>query len=283
MRLLYYLIRKLLTNPYVLGWSIAFTLFWVFMGAYVFSTDIAYLNPSVPLQYYHETVYYYTAGWTGSIVLFSLGSFCTTLTSILYYQTGALSHLFRYSKLTPVYYLSSIYAGSVISSVVIGGLLTAITYMIFSNKFGFNVYPKALMTLLLYIVLSSVFLVSFSMLLDIIVLRTSRKMAGLINFIPLILAYVFGYGYLFINFDNTVYFNPYTVIETLVISSYLGKPVPINYFAYYTATNVSTSSGLISLPLSILSLVVWTVVLTYISIVELRKLYYKPSQEGRFL
>ncbi|BCU69744.1 ABC transporter permease [Stygiolobus caldivivus] len=283
MRLLNYTVKRLLTNPYILGWAVLFTALWAFMGAYIFSSGITALKSSLTPTLYQEAVYYYTAGWAGGIVIFSLGAFSTTLTSVLFYQTGSLSHLFRYSKLTPTYYVIAIYVGSVIASTVIGGVLIALVYFMFSNEFGFSVYPKSLVTLLPYILLSSFFFVSFSMSLDLLTLKVSRRAQNLITYIPVILAYLFGYGYLSANMSSVVNLSPYTVIQTLIMSAYLGKPAPVNYSSLFVLNSLNPSGPTISVPISLLSISVWVAVLTVVDVMVLRRLYYKPLEEGKLL
>lgn len=283
MRLLYYIIKRLLTSPAILGWGFAYMIFWILMGAYVFSSGMK------PADFYNQEIYgqvvnYYTAGYAGVIVLISLGTLSTGITYMLYYQTGGLSHLFRYSKLTPLYYVSSVYIGSIVVSVINGLIMILLTGITFSNRFGLSLYPKNPLLLVAFIILAMVFLTSFSMILNIITLKTSRRMRNFIAYIPLIFAFLFGYGYLFLNMNKESYLSPFTMINTLVMSGYLNRPAPLNYatlttFNYYSGTPPAIIN--VSIPYAIFSLLIWTIALTIISIVGIRKLYYKPFEEER--
>ncbi|AWR93250.1 hypothetical protein [Acidianus brierleyi] len=272
MRLIYYIAKRLLTNPYDLIWAVGFMIFWILMGAYIFSPGIAHG------EYYNQEVYYYTSGWAGTIILFSLGSLSVGITAMLNYQTGGLSHLFRYSKLTPLYYISSIYIGSIIASLIIGSTMIAFTTVAFSNRFGFIVYPKDILLLIISIILTAIFLTSFSMFLSIITLKTTRKIREFINMVPLLFSFLFGFGYLYLKLNYFTYASPFTMVDSLTMSGYLGKPSPLNYASIILS---GQSGSFISIPLAIISSILWTVVLTIIDIIGIRKLYYKPLEEEK--
>jgi ABC-type Na+ efflux pump permease subunit len=145
---------------------------------------------------------FYTAAWAGVIELLVLSSSSMTLTIILNYQTGGLPHLLRYSKLTPTYYIASLYSSNLIliMQIVYSLILIIAVYTTFSNHFGINLYPKNVLSIVITLVISSLFFTSLSIFLNLIILRSTRKMQQLVDFIPLILGYVsashlFKYGF----------------------------------------------------------------------------------------
>ncbi|BCU66624.1 hypothetical protein HS7_00610 [Sulfolobales archaeon HS-7] len=273
MRLIYYMIKRFLTNKYNWGYGVAFVLFWVLMGAYVFSSQM-------PLEKTPD--YYYTAAWTGMAILMTLGTIGIGATAVVSFQTGSLSHLLRFSKLTSKYYVISVYAGTIPSSLVFGILIVACVYLTFSEHFGFNLAPSNMPGLLLASILGGTFMTSLSFFLNLIILKTSRKMEQLIFFIPLILSYLFGFGYLYLNLSSAVYLSPFTAIDSLIMEFYLNKSIPLNFSSLVDGNYLTATGGTVVSPvLAIASLVVWTVVLTFIGIYFVRSVYYKPLEEGR--
>jgi len=276
MRLLLYMVKRLITNPYNVGWSILFMLFWVLMGAYVLSSNV----PKIV-----NAEKFYTAAWAGVIELLVLSSSSMTLTIILNYQTGGLPHLLRYSKLTPTYYIASLYSSNLIMQIVYSLILIIAVYTTFSNHFGINLYPKNVLLIVITLVISSLFFTSLSIFLNLIILRSTRKMQQLVDFIPLILGYGFGFTFIYLNMGSLVYFSPFAAIEALIISSYLNTQIPINFATLVTDNYkvYAINSPQFSIPIALSSIIFWTIFLSLIGIIGLRKLYYKPLEEGRIV
>jgi len=167
-RLLLYTIKSIITNPAILGWGILFMLFWGIMGAYVEGPSlISQLSSSLkqaPTTIQHnteQTVYLqYTSGWYADLVILSLSAIGTGVAFILYYQTGTLPYLIRYSKLTTTTYFTSLYSGNLIASFILEALLTAVTVYMFSNNgVGISATPSKIEIIILTILLSSIFFV----------------------------------------------------------------------------------------------------------------------------
>jgi hypothetical protein len=84
---------------------------------------------------------------------------------------------------------------------------------------------------------------------------------------------------------SLVYFSPFAAIEALIISSYLDTQIPINFATLVTGNYkvYAINSPQFSIPIALSSIIFWTIFLSLIGIIGLRKLYYKPLEEGRIV
>ncbi|WP_236752647.1 hypothetical protein [Acidianus sp. HS-5] len=264
MKLPLILTKRLLLNPYAIGWGIAFMYFWIAMGAFIESS-------SVP----KSRAVYYTAGWYGVIVLLSTSTFATSIAIMIYYQSGGLSFLTRFSKLTPKYYLLSLYFVMIVTTIIVSALMAVGVISFFSYHFGETIEPKNWGLFILDMILSGIFYLPLALLLEELTVVTSRKLSSAISFIPLVFAYLFGFSYLNINLGNVVYYSPFISIQVIGMQSFFSKPIPLNYSDVHGPT--------LNVDYSIISVVVWSIVLSVASMLLFRRLYYKSLEEGRIL
>ena len=133
--------------------------------------------------------------------------------------------------------------------------------------------------------LTAIFYLPLDLLLTIITLITSRKLQGIISYIPFLLSYLFGLSYIYLNLYYVVYIIPFYSIVAIALQSFNPNEVPLNYveymYSYYHGTSVSAVP--FSVGLGIISVLVWTIVLTLVALPLFRRLYYKPSEEGRII
>ncbi|BBD73179.1 hypothetical protein HS1genome_1568 [Sulfodiicoccus acidiphilus] len=269
------MVRTFLTNKYIWGWGVAFAVFWEVMGAYVFSSQV----PDQKLP-----AIYYGGAWAGELVLNSLSAVSISTTFMLTYQTGALPHLFRFSKMSSAHYTAGVYAGTL----AVGSSAQAITLgllsLTFSDKFDLPVYPVDPSALVGVVVLTAVFMTSLSFVLQVLVARASRKLSNLTSFVPLILTYGFSFSYLYLKLGELTYLSPFTALEALLVRSYVGTQVPLNFALIldnYSSTGRLDVVTPLSPTLAVLSALGWTAVLTLVGTLGARNLYYKPLEEGR--
>ncbi|AOL17317.1 hypothetical protein BFU36_12030 [Sulfolobus sp. A20] len=267
MRLLKYVTKRMITNPYLLFWGVGFLIFWEIIGAFVESS-------SIPKVVYAEE--YYTASWYGIIITLSSSALGVSINYVLSYQTGGLPHLFRYSRLTPKYYLSSTYIGMGVVNLILSIVMLATTYLLFGIKFGFSeAIPKNFPLLLITALIAGLFYTALSFNLSMLTLKTSRKMENLIDFIPLVLGYLFGFSYLYANAGYVFAFSPFSEVAMLGISGFTGSNPPI-----YTIQQTNPQQT-ITFVYPLLGLILWTLALSGVAVFNLRKLYYKPLEEGK--
>jgi len=277
-RLFLYTIKRILTYPQLLGWGILFDLFWGVLGAYVEGPSfIKSLNlPSIAK---HSVYLQYTSVWYANLVIMSLSAIATGIAFILYYQTGTLPYLIRYSKLKTSTYFTSMYSGSLIASIILELLITATTVLMFSNSVGISVTPSNIGIIMLTIILGSIFFISFSTFLNLLIIKLhAYRLQNLFNFIPLILGYLaFAmFTYVTLTSPAVYYSDPYMAIAILLYDGYYGS------FKFFNATGVETTLNL-SLALLSLSIMAWTAILNVINYILVRKMYYVSLEEGRIM
>jgi hypothetical protein len=74
--------KRALLSPYVLFWGVAFTYFWIAMGAFVMSAEVP-----------KAVATYYTVAWFGTVMLLSSSRFNVSTSDVLSFQTGRVSEL----------------------------------------------------------------------------------------------------------------------------------------------------------------------------------------------
>jgi len=263
-------------------------LFWGVIGAYVeapsFISQLSSSLKQVPTAIQHsiEQMAYlqYTSVWYVDLVILSLSSIGTGVAFILYYQTGTLPYLIRYSKLKTSTYFISIYSGNLIASLILEALLTAMTvYMFSNNSVGISVSPSKIEIIIPTILLGSIFFVSFATFLDLIIIKLhAYRLQNLFDYIPLILGFLaFAiFSYVTLKSPAVYYSNPYMAISILLYYGYFGS------FNFVNAAGVDVTLNL-SLALLFLSTVAWIVILNLINYILFRKIYYVSLEEGRMM
>jgi len=286
-RLLLYTIKSILTHPGIIGWGVLFVLFWDVAGAYIqapsFIKELSSALNQVPPEYQHslEQTYYlrYASTWYASLVILSLSSVAIGVAYMLYYQTGTLPYLIRYSKLKISTYFTSLYSGNLIASLILELLLTAAATLMFSNNgLGMTVTPSNIGIIILAIVLASIFIISFSAFLNLLAIKLHAfKLQNLFNFIPSILGFLAFAMFAFATQTSPIayYSNPYMTAEILLYYGFSGS------FDFYTAGNEITlqlSPGLLTL-----SVIAWIVILNLINYILARRIHYARIEEGRMM
>lgn len=264
MRLPIIFTKRLLTNPYAIGWGIVFVYFWIVMGALVESVNIP-----------KSSAVYYTASWYGIEAMFANSAFAVSITFMISYQAGGLSYLTRFSRLTPKYYLFSLYVTMLTTTLVVSGIIGLGVISLFSYHFGELILPKNWGLFFLEPILAGLLFLPLSMVLVELTILTSRKLRNAISFIPLILTYLFGFSYLYLKLCNVVYYSPFVSIQAIGIQSFFTEDIPLNYTDY--------SGPTFNVGYAIASVIGWSIALSLIAMLLLRRLYYKSLEEERII
>jgi len=278
-RLFLHTIKGTLSHSQILG-SFIFVLVLALIVAYAMAPSfISQLSSShLSLTVKHIEYLQYTSGWYAGLVILSLSFIATTVAFSLSYQTGTLPYLIRYSKLKISTYFISIYSGNLIALIILELLFTAITVVMFPyNGLGFTVTPSKIEIIILFIILSSMFIISFIIFLELLVIKLRAfRLQNLFNLIPGIIGLIF---YSILVFAPTIkspafyYSNPYMAT---IISLYYG------YFGSFAEFSANKEVALnLSLDLLSLSIVAWIVILNIINSILVRKIYYVSIEEGR--
>jgi len=280
-RLFLYTVKRTLTSPALLGWGILFALFWgviaAFVGAPSFISQLSSFH--LPSAIEHTEYLYYASGWYADLVILSLSAIATSVAVTLSYQTGTLPYLIRYSKLKTSTYFTSMYSGSLIASLILELLFTAIITLMFSyNGVGITVTPSNIGIIILAIILGSIFIISFATFLNLIMIKIhAYRLQNLFNYIPLIIGFLFYAIFAFAPPTKSsmfYYSNPYMSGIVLLYKGYTGS-----FKLLFSANNevpIHLSLGLLSL-----SIVAWVVALNVINLVLVRKISYANIEEGR--
>ncbi|MGC9105585.1 MAG: hypothetical protein ACP5HQ_04075 [Thermoprotei archaeon] len=268
--------KRVLLSPYALFWGVAFTYFWIFMGAFVMSANV----PKV-------AAVYYTAAWFGTVLLLSSSSFAVSMSYMLAFQTGGLPYLMRFSKLTPRYYLASLYAASLLVTLVVAAVTTPGVILLFSYHFGEVITPASWGLAILSATLAGAFYIPFVLLIEELTLKLSPKVQTAIPFVPLMLSYLSAFTYINLEVGYAVYLDPFMAIDALAVQSFLTNRMPLNYASLTTPKYFllgGTSRGPYFDPaLAIASVLAWVAVLSLASMALFRRLYYRSPEEARYL
>jgi len=249
--------KSLLTNPYLIFWSILFIEFWVFMWAYVFGSQL----PTA-----EEAVRTYTATAYGNLLMLSLSGAAITIASSLLYSSRSVRYVTKYTRLSPSRFLFENLLSSLAVLLTISGIMFISVVLVFFSKFGMFVLPIDAVGLLFSVILGTLFIYALALFLNLfIVILKAPRSASFISFLPLLLAFT-SYSALWIDFGSAVYFSPFNGITSVCYYYFSGESPPTgNFFTPGDKT-------LVNVGLAISSLVAWVGFLLILDVVLLKKM-----------
>jgi hypothetical protein len=258
--------RAVLTNPALWFWGVVFMAFWFVLGAYVFSSGLASG---------HAAANAYTSAWFAVIALFSLTTLSMSIASSISYGTSALAFGFRYTRLTPRTYAYSLIIAAAVMAVVLSFIMVAVVSGLFSAKFGTTIVPADLPAIVGVAIISGAFMMGLATTLVLVVVNyLGLRSMSFIEFVPLILSYIFGFTQLFLEVPAWVlYLSPWNDMESLLYQAFSGAPARV--------VLANTTSPVLSWPLSAGALAVWVAVLVGLASVLLGRIRSVSIQEGR--
>lgn len=249
--------KLLLTNPYILFWSILFIEFWVFMWAYVFGNYIPQMEEA--LRIYVATAY-------GNLLMLSLSGASVTIASSLLYSSKSIRYVTKYTKLSPSRFLLENLASSLIALLAISAVMFVSVTGVFFVRFGLVMMPVDVIGLPLCILLGTLFIYALALFLNfLVILLRAPKSASFISFLPLILAFT-AYASLWIDFGNVTYFSPFNCIVSVCYYYFSGYAPPTGNFL------IQGGQSLVNVGLATGSLLAWSIILMTLNVVFLRKM-----------
>lgn len=249
--------KSLLTNHYLLFWSILFIEFWVLMWAYIFGNYI----PQV-----EEAVRVYTATAYGNLLMLSLSGGAVTIASSLLYSSKSIRYVTKYTKLSPSHFLLENLVSSLIALLAISAVMFISIMGVFFARFGFVAVPVDGIGLLFGVFLGAVFIYALALFLNFsVVILRAPKSGSFISFLPMILAFT-AYASLWIDFGNATYFSPFNCIVSVCYYYFSGHVPPSGNFL------IQGEQNLVNMSLVIGSLVAWSTILMVLNVVLLRKM-----------
>jgi len=249
--------KSLLTNPYLIFWSIFFIEFWVFMWAYVFGNGIP------PIE---EAVRAYTAMGYGNLLMLSLSGACITIANSLLFSSRSVRFVTKYTKLSPSRFLLENILSSLIALLAVSGIMFISVFLVFSSKFGMFPLPTNVGGLIFSTFIGTFFIYAMSLFMNlVIVILRAPKAASFISFLPLILGFT-AYMALWIDFGVASYILPFNCIVSVCYYFFAGQsPSTGNYFAPGEKT-------LVDINLALASLLAWAAMLIVLDIILLKKM-----------
>jgi hypothetical protein len=245
-------LRNILSDWYFWFWAVAFMALWLFMGAYVYGARITIEEFSKQFpegtpgtiinEAWNKAILHYTAGWYGSIALFSMSSVTIGLVYYIYYSTIPIRYLTKYSKATTTKFYTGFTLAAITGVVVCTIVLLVTTILLYSYRFygaEFKDYhglpvpvfknlvlPENPVGVLATTIVGGVlmYFIGATVALLVIVLKKPKTL-GLAGFIPHVLSFGLGMAGL-IATGGVVHFSPYNTILLL------------NYHYYANATLV---------------------------------------------
>ena len=261
-------LKLLLTNPSLIFWAIIFVEYWVFMWVFVFSGGLP------PIE---EAVKNYVSLAYGSLVMISLSAVATAICDELIYSSKSIKFVTKYTKLSPVKFLVENFASCFIVLLITSAVMFASVVGLFCYKFGILVLPENALGLIAISLLSAIFLYALSAFLSLLlVVLRAPKSASFLSFVPLILSFL-AYGSLWTDFKNLAYTSPYNCITALCYHFFSGRQPVTGAFL------MSNGENLMSVPLSAVSLIAWTLALLILVVVLLRKMKGVGIEEIRLV
>ena len=270
---LYYFVYSHLTRGVTVFWSIFFVLFWLAMGAYVFGNQIPEEVKMLPLEVYKEAVLGYTSGWYALSGLISFSAAAVSLVYSYLRSSASVAYVTRFTRLSSKKLTAYNILGSSVFMTILAVVLLLSTYAMFSHSFGSNLAPYSPALVILVGLASGVFFYALSLTLANIMLST-RLIKGLnmISFLPLVLAFLLGYGQTFVNLGYwIVHLSPYNNIMNLLAYAYVGREIPIVYAAPPSET--------VNLTISTVSLIAWITLLSIIAQATSRWVKFRRIEE----
>ncbi|MFZ8783250.1 MAG: hypothetical protein ACO2OR_04630 [Desulfurococcaceae archaeon] len=234
-------LRSILSDGLLWFWAVAFMAFWLFMGAYVYGARITIEEFSKQFpegtpgtiidEAWSKFILHYTAGWYGSIALFSMSSVTIGLVQYIYYSTIPIRYLTKYSKATTNKFYTGFTLAAITGIVVCIIVLLVITILLYSYRFygaelkdyhGLPVpvfknliLPENPIGVLATTIASGVlmYFISSTVALLVIVLKKPRAL-GFASFLPYILSFGLGMAGL-IATGGRIHFSPFNIILLL--------------------------------------------------------------------
>jgi len=250
-------VKSLLTNPYLIFWSILFIEFWIFMWVFVFGNEIP------PLE---EYVRRYMASAYGNLLILSLSGACVTIGGSILYSSKSIRYVTKYTRLSPSRFLFENLASSLVVLLTVCVVMLLSIMALFCSKFALFIMPVNPAGLAGSLLLSTLFIYALSLFLNLLIVTLrAPESANFISFLPLIFGFI-SYSALWIDFKAAVYVPPFNCITSICYFAASGEIPPAgNFFALGGQT-------LVDVNLALISLIAWTVVLILIDVLLLRKM-----------
>jgi len=256
--------KALLRNETLWFWGGVFMLFWIVIGAFVESQGLSLAGTALRQ---------YAASWYAVVVLLSLSMLAVAIANSLTYGSAALAYAFRYTRLTPNGYLGSVLVASAIMGFFLGFLILGGTVAVFGARFHASLVPSNIAGLVGVALVAGVFFMALAAILMLVVINyVGLRSTSLVGFVPLMLAYAFGLGQVFLPLPAwLLYGSPYNDITSLLYQGFCGAAAPVS----------GAGPATLAWPILVAALLAWSVALSAGATFLLRRIRARQVEEGR--
>ncbi len=255
------LIRSYLLNPYVIFWGVLFILFWEVMSIYVFTQNVekAYMLYSI-------------ASFYGQLLIIGLGSVAVTLIQSMYIASFSIRYITKYSRLGPKQFMAENFLATIIFLLIYSAIIWVLLVGLACIRFGEWYLPKNVLGITLSTVIIAIFMYVFMMFMTyIIIFLRVPKFASFISFLPLMLSFV-SYASWWIDFDELAYIVPFNLISNIIFYYYTdSKPFTGAIIENFIKMSMGQQPSYADPILSMLSLVIWIILLSAINYLLIKK------------
>lgn len=238
-------------------------IFGVFFG--LFLLYVGYNQSTSGIGFSRLSQDYYTAEWTGLVILFMLGTISTTIAQLAIYSSASLPYLFKFSLLSRKSYLYNVAISALLVGIVISIVITGVATFLFSYKFTHDIYSNNYLSTFLTIILGSLFMIFFALFLVLLSINyLGPRTLNYIQMVPMLLTYAIGILLITSNItgDFFYYVVPFNAYIAMFQEAFLGiGSLTITSNGHAVISNLQYPYLLLSLVLWIVSLIIFDIIL----------------------
>ncbi|MEM4576693.1 MAG: hypothetical protein QW701_04440 [Candidatus Nezhaarchaeales archaeon] len=258
-----YKLKELLTNVELLGWSIGFIEFWVFMWVFVF-TPVSMVDEWTKVFLQVNTGLAYS--FLGVLSMAAAGA---GLTGSIYRGSIPTRYITKFSRLGPALYLLEDFLASLVAILVYVLVIFVSVIGLSYARWGVIALPYSPVGIFAGLLMAAVtfYWLSYAFSLPIVVTKRIRALT-MASYMPLILGFI-AYSQLWIDFGSAVYFVP--VVPLIGLLAYHGAGMYPPTGAYLGWLYSDKLYQALNLRLAAVSSITWIAILIVISMLLLRK------------
>ena len=283
----YLVVRASLANRNTWFWGIFYSIFWIIMGAYLFSKGLGNVQFGAA-----DIARLYMADWLTFVAIYMPTGLTVGYLYMLVYSTGAIPYLVKFGRLKPLKYLGSYYVAMVTVTLILTAIVAAMAIPIMWSGLNYNglhvsissLLPTSATNALSFVgdvALSAVFMIAFMFLIFLLALAIPKHLTR-ISFIPMFLFFIFYFLYFYGTIPKSaIPLIPFVGLMGLAVSAYMGYGgVPTRMVAemshgYFIAPSTVPAWQVVAGTLT------WIIVLTALSVLIISNIKYEPPESIR--
>ncbi|BDB98220.1 hypothetical protein [Saccharolobus caldissimus] len=254
------IVISILTSKPIWIWGVTFSILWLILGVFVFSQGI-------PKEFY----LYYAGVIVSALIVWVYTNLISNLSNNFILSSASLYYAFKFTKLTPKKYLLYYVASISIITLIISGIMLILATLLFTMRFNTLIFPNNILGFLGIIVLSSIFIILFSILLALVI---PPKYLQLSSLIPQLLYFALVLGQIFVGYPYLItYTSPFNDMQLLLFQEYTGYNPPLSF--------VNPFQQFLNPDYLLVSLFSWDSVLYFLDVIFLGKIKPRNIEEAR--